>query len=782
MDNYNIGHINHSITQKEKDADDFAYYKSVVQNIQAQTGVGMWGDNGISMSKLALQANYDLYSGIVNELDYRNVYDRYKVMSNTTPSNFTHKDILSPSLKLIFGLETTRPFEWTVISTDENATSRFEETYYNSMKESVTKTLMAEVEKQVMSQHSNLSQQEKKAKLQEIQQEIQENTPENVKKYMERNYADISETMTTQLLKYLIKLDNIISKFNTNWKHVNISGMELYWIGIVNGNPTTRIVNPLRTDVIGLGDSQRIEEAEAVKVTWYLTPSQVVEFFGDVLTKNEIDGLYDTSLQANLSESWNIAQNHQSINTIRVIHCQWQALRKIGFVTQENDTEIIVSETYTFNKELGDKKIEWKFIPECHEAYQIGTDLYKYCRAVPNQHKDLSNLYERKLANYVGYVYENLNGIAISSVDRVKNYCYFYDTIFYRFEQLLASDKGKKIALNANAIPKGIGMNHEKFMYFVENSPFILLNPTQEGMKNNATELGSIAKEIDLSVANDLSRYVNILDFIERKVDDLLGLSPQMKGSIQASESVTNVRQSVNQSSYILEPFFQDHNEVKCRVLQSLVEHAKIAYRNTKNKRIQFALDDLSIGMLNIDGELLNNSTLGIFIANSSKSTEVKQMAKDLAHAAMQNQMLDFADLIDVVKSDNTNDIQEKLRMAQNRKRDYEAKIAQQQNEYQIKIQEMQEAENEKQHVRDIEKIKIKAAEDRETAIEKQAVLALGFAEDKDMDKNGIPDVVDTMKQLLAEDKFEFDKEKFYKELDIKKQELAQKAKEKPSK
>ena len=65
-------------------------------------------------------------------------------------------------------------------------------------------------------------------------------------------------TLEVQCLKEVIDLldtyekrtrkEKVKEKFSKGWKHALIAGEEIYWTGIVNGEPTMRTVNPLYFD------------------------------------------------------------------------------------------------------------------------------------------------------------------------------------------------------------------------------------------------------------------------------------------------------------------------------------------------------------------------------------------------------------------------------------------------------------------------------------------------------------------------------------------------------
>jgi hypothetical protein len=232
------------------------------------------------------------------------------------------------------------------------------------------------------------------------------------------------------------------------------------------------------------------------------------------------------------------------------------------------------------------------------------------------------------------------------------------------------------------------------------------------------------------------------------------------------------------QSSHILEPVFDLHNHVKKAVLERLLDTAKVCYTENPNMKLNYILDDFSRKMLTVDANLLDNSTYGIFVSNSSKAHEIKEVISQLSHAAMQSQKVDLSDVIKVMRADGVQEAEEMLMASEARKRE---EMQQQQMQQLQKQQEMQQEafahEKEmKMFDRETEMMKEKMKTDRE--IQSQTIMSLGFNQDKDVDKDGKLDVLEVAKQGVDVDvkqrRQKLDEEKFnhQKEMDKKKAEL----------
>jgi hypothetical protein len=799
------------LTQSQKDENDKEWYKYQVQLFSARaftsnTTVG-FGDISEFRRK---KVNYDLYNNVVNLTDFEYVTHPYGANMGELPANLTNRDILSSKIKVLLGMEMKRPFEWSVVATDENAITRKGEEELGRIRDFVISQIMTPIQQQTelkyqaQLKNKDLTDDERSKIQQQIAQEIDAATPDAVRMYMERQHKDPAEVMADQLMKYIIQKENIQFKFNKGWKHFNIAGEEIYWVGIVNGEPICLTVNPIYFDYDKSPDHDFIEQAQWAVCEYRMTPDEVVRFFGDELTDTQVDDIYHkypfgtTQIMAD-DFTFSPLQNIEG-HTIRVIHCEWKSLRKVGFLSYVDKDgqlkETVVDENYgkRLDKKNGDLAITWKWIPELHEGYKIGNEIYCYLRPVQGQYKDLDNLYDCKL-RYIGAACDNLNSQVTSIVDRIKTYQYFYNILFYKLELLIASDKGKKLLMNINMIPRSAGIDTTQWMYYLDANSVSFFNPSEEGNKDNQQQKNF--EVIDLSLATEIDRYIKLLAYIDERCGSSIGVTKEMEGFFGTDAAVTNVKQSIIQSSHILEPYFKLHNDVKRNVLTSLLECAKVAYTINKPRKLNFCLDDLSLQMLDIDTDLLDNSTYSLFVTDSSKSYEAKQMVEQLAHAAIQNQAIDLSDVIKVVRSGNVQEAEEILQASEERKRNMD--IQQQTAKTNA---EAQEAEKNRQFQRELwqeqeKQIILKEEERRKTELLKTAEYAMGFDQNKDENNNGEPDVLevakhgldikmhndkmdlekknqnlDERKQKLEEEKLKHQKEKDKKELELKKKQI----------
>lgn len=738
------------LSRKQKEAKDFAWYKAKIDSFEVEALYNNAGYGGISEKK-RMQVNYDMFNNIIDLKDFEYVCKPFGANSGELPATMVNRDITSYRIKSLIGMEMRRAFGYKVLAVNPEVTTRKEEAEASQIRDFVIDSIMRPIQQSIEmkyqqeSQGRELTPQEKQQIEQQMQEEIKSKTPPEIRKYMKRDHQDPSEVQGQQILNYLSKEQDLRRKFNNNWKHALLSAYEIYYVGVSNGKPVCKVVNPIRFNFDRSPEIDFIEDSAWAIAEFRMAPFEVVQMFD--LDDHEIDDIFKNHehyvTQSAQNSFFTGNQDYiysEDVNTIRVIHVQWKGLRRIGWLDYIDadgvlQTKMMVDEDYTLNRAIGDVSISWEWIPETYEGYKIGTNIYKKMQPVEGQFKDMDNIYDNNKLSYYGVVYDDLNSQPTAPMDRMKPFQYFYNIIMYRIELLTASDKGKKILMNINAVPESAGIDVKKWQYFFESSPFMWYSTDEEGM--NMQDANTIAKTLDMSLVSDINKYIEMAEYLEQKCGKAVGVTDPVLGQTAVSERVSNNQQNLLQTSHILEPYFDLHNTVKKNVLQGLLNVAKVAYVNSGLKSISYVLDDMSVEILNLDLNLLANTTLGLFVEDSSAGEETKQTIQTLAHAAMQNQKIELSDVLKVVKQSSIQEAEESLLIAEDLRIEREQAIAEQDRTF--KAQEAEKARNHEketwEHEKDI--IVLKETERRKTEIQKQAILSVGFNENKDTDNDG---------------------------------------------
>lgn len=756
---------NQRISNSSKNANNKQWYKENADIIDNEHYAMSYNYSGVSEYK-RMKVNYDLFNNKLDLSDFEYVCKPFGAEAGELPAKMVNRDIVSGKIKAMLGMEMKRPFSWNVIATNPEATTRKEQEEFGRIRDYVISEVLTplrtqlEQQKAAEAQGRELTPDEAEQIQQEIQQELEAQTPDEVRKYMQREHQDPAEVMSQQLLQYLMQKCDLRRKFNLAFKHGTLSAKGIMYVGILNGEPEAWNVNSMRFSHDKSPDLEFVEDGDYASCEYRMTPSQIIKYFGDELKPSDIDKIYKSwsgnrqgMAEDDLFLRDEALTDYDDNTSIPVIHTVWKSLRKIGFLTYKDEEtgenqEMIVDENYKINYDAGDILLEWEWIPEVYETWKIRITepLYLKMQPIPGQFKDIDNLYHCKLP-YYGVIYDNLNSEETSLMDRLKSYQYYYNILNYRFELLAASDKGKKVLMNINMIPDSAGIDIKKWQYFMESTPYMWYDPNEEG--SNYTDVNTVAKVIDLSYAGQMNQYIEMMEYIRNQCGRSVGITDQVEGQIGPNDSVGGTRQALVQSSHILEPYFDLHNYLKRNVLQALIETAKIAYSGTKKKKLTYFLDDMSRRVIDLDIGLLDNSTLGIFVSNSAKAEEAKDLIRQLAHAALQNQKAELSDVIAVIRQDSIIEAEETLQAAEAKRNQQEQASSQ----ATLKAQ-AEEAEKERefkreewQHEKDM--VVLKEEERRETEVVKGALVGASFNPDQDSDGDGENDFIEIAKNGL---------------------------------
>lgn len=722
------------------------------------------------------QKNYNIYKGKINPEDYLSTLKPFGADVNIEIlEEIENEDISSGKIKVVLGMEMKRAFPFKVVALNKEATSRKEEEYFNKMKSSVINTIMQPIREQVEIrnqqelQGKELSPEEIQSIKDKIQKEIEAQTPEKVKRYMERDHQDIAEIAGNHILSFLRKKDKIESKFNKTFLYGLLTGREVGYIGERGGHPSFIPIKPERLYFTPV-ESGFIEDAEKQLCKYYWSPSEILTVFGKDLSKKEIERIYEFNVltsSSDLNLDFSILDGQESNYGICVEHCLWKGVRKLLVINGVDDkgypTISIEDEYYNLDEEVGDIEAKELYIPETYETWVINLaePIYLNMRPYPGQSFDPEDVYNNKMP-YKGVLYDALGSNSVALMDRLSGPQVFYNIVKTKLKRLINSDKGKKLLLNIGVIPTSKGINTEKFMNYFENSPFALINPNEEG--NGYNDINTAAKVIDMSLISDIQKYIMLLQNIKREAGISVGITEQVEGQISANEAVTNTKQSLIQSSQILEPYFNLHNEFKRQVLEGLLERAKVVYKNNPENKLSYVTDDMTHQMFSFEGEFFSFQKLGIFITDNTKINEVRETLQSLALAAMQNQRVELSDVIAVFEVESLPEAKEILEVSEkDRIKMEQGQQAQLQKARMEELDKIEQAK-EQEHERAKDLITHGEEEKRKTEMVKGAMINASFNPDADGDKDGVNDFVEVAAKIakinLEEQKVGIAKEK----------------------
>lgn len=749
------------------------------------------------------QINYNLLRGKLNMQDMQLILNPDALKAGYIPDRIQHYPIINSKLNVLRGEESKRVFDFRVIVTNPLAVSEIENNKKNELLQRLKELI----------QDSSQSEEEFNAEL------------EKINDYYTYEWQDLREIRANALLNHYIKEYDIPLLFNEGFMDAMAVGEEIYQCDIVGGEPIVEKLNPLKVRVFKSGYSNKLEDADIIIIEDYWSPGKVIDTYYDVLTNKDIEyiesmpdnvGQNTTDSMDNIDERYGFVNANmigdevtssdgfyfdpanlfpESVGTsllpydlagnLRVLRIYWKSKRKIKKVKSYNpetgEEEFnFYPETYIPNTDKGEEEYSM-WINEAWEGTMIGNEIFVNMRPRLVQYNRLSNP-SRCHFGIIGSIYNLNQGRPFSLVDMMKPYNYYYDAIHDRLNKAIANNWGAMLKLDLAKVPRGWEV--DKWMYYAKVNHILVEDSFKEGNKGAAT--GKLAGALNnassgglsLDQGNYIQQLTNLLEFIKMEMAEVAGITKQREGQISNRETVGGVERATLQSSHITEWLFIQHDNVKKRVLECLLETAKIALKG-RSKKFQYILSDTSTKIMEIDGDEFAEADYGLVVDNSNGTQELQSKLDTLAQAALQTQTLSFSTITKLYTSSSLAEKQRLIEKDEQKiiERQQQAQQQQLESQQQIAQAQMQQKQAELQQ-KDTENMR-----DNETKIliaQMNKFAEEESSEDVDFSDEAKAKLLESMRQFdeklkLDKQRLALDKEKARTDAELKRKQLNKK-------
>lgn len=691
--------------------------------------------------------NYNLFNNKINDSDFKATLNPFNLKEDvlkdfTFPATLRPYDIVSPYFNLLLGEESKRPFNPMIRAVNEDA--------LNEKQKRKKELILQELGDYV----GNALQDKDQAEA-------------DLTKYQWYSPKLMIESVSEKFLNHYYKKENLDYLFNQCFKDALLAAEEIVDVTKVGDGVKVRRVNPMEIWYHLSTNSHIIDNAEMIYERNLMTLSEIVDEFYEYLTPDQIDDLekygysgmsmfnsVDRPLAIPEVDSIYQFQDFSFNRGIAVHRGRWKSKKKLGIWSyideQGQPQEAVVEETFKKNPGDPTQKIEWFWINEYWEFVRLGEHMYLWdlIRPRAQQFRDIDNLSTCK-SGYVGTVYSATNSQSTSLMDRVVPWVYLYLIIWYRTELAIAKNLGKIGQIDLSLIPDD--WEPEKAMWYAQAFGFMFVNSYNESNKRHSNGSGfnmsTQNKELDLETGQYIKNHLELLNFIEERIQNTTGITRQRMGSIQTSELVGNTERAVMQSSYITEPYYALHENFKLRVCEAVIEVAKECFEG-KTKNFEYITDDLASVLYQIEGAEFSNASYGVFVTNGSKDQKVLGALEQMLDRYMQSDKAQMSTIIDVLGSNSIADVRGKLLQTEKEWKEYEQNIQKQQQDANNEGIQMQMQDKQAQRDWQADQNQL----DRENNIEVAAMKAEGS------DALGSPK--DDSKQIMDMEKIQLERSK----------------------
>ena len=148
-----MGPIKQKLSRTQKNKKDKQWYKDNADYLDtlhfgSNLNFSFWK----KQDKLRMKINYDLYNNILNEEDFRYVCKPLGEGLGELPARMVNRDIISPKVKAVLGMEKKMPFLWRAIAVNPEATTQREQEYFKQIMAMVQQKIMEPIKQQLTQQ------------------------------------------------------------------------------------------------------------------------------------------------------------------------------------------------------------------------------------------------------------------------------------------------------------------------------------------------------------------------------------------------------------------------------------------------------------------------------------------------------------------------------------------------------------------------------------------------------------------------------------------------------
>lgn len=457
-------------------------------------------------------------------------------------------------------------------------------------------------------------------------------------------------------------------------------------------------------------------------------------------------------------------RNHSEL--IEVYRVYWKSQRRLGILQFTNEygelDETIVDEEFVIPKGAKKEKeiqndmstakvyhcwydsednyyrLRWVWVPEIWKGTRIGNDIYVAIGPLKHAYQSLIDPWKVKLPIH-GYIYNNRNAFSIAPMDRMKPWQKIYYIIMSRMLKLITQDRGSWAAINSMLFDKELGV--ESTLQVAEDNGLLIYNPLSNAKGAGGMALGNTMKvmeRIDLSNAQMVNYYIELLRFVEQNIMAAAGMSPQRIAQTNPRMTATDNYRETMHSVNMTEPLHVAHDLLWEEILQTLMEMTLSVLKGSSGV-IRGLLNDDEKTILDLKHLDLEDN-FNLKVGDNSKAFKILEQAKSLSHALVQNDKAGISHLISMMEMESLSELKTEMKQVE---KEFDRKMEEQQSSQQAHEKELEamrkEMQEDEQRAK-LDEIYLRGVMDYNREKLKGTLVNMSFDMDKDRNLDNVPD------------------------------------------
>jgi hypothetical protein len=757
-------------------------------------------------NKRAITKNYNLIKGIITKEDlYESESTELKSFTQVLtdnmklPEHVQHYSIMTSPINQLQGELVKRPDTHRIKAFDDESKSAELNYKTDLYHQYIRQRIEQEVRMSYEISGEEPEQSEELSPQQAEEQEIQQLTLEKLKQYM-TDYTSIGERWGNHIIESCKAEFNMKEKSEECFRDLTICAQEYFHIyeDISKLGFNVEAANPKNVWKLSTPDRKYTKDAYAAGTVEVMEISEIIEKVTD-LTKEEIDHLrgfsklsaagtligrsnygssaagidtikYDTYNRAILQERMlaesdlqadnkdiltelfgynvSLSQYGEKFVVVRGYFKSKKLIKKVEYIDENNEVQVLLTdENYEDGSMPTELSVEEGWTTQWYQFTKIGSDVYK--------------MKPFKLLDYcpiIGVVAEIKNTKARSFVDMMKPFQALYNLCMNQLWEILRKEYGVVYNIVLRKIPTPKDGDAQDALDIWEEEArakgILFEDDSPENMKVVGGNTNN-SRAIDLSRTAEIQSRYELAARLKNECWDLIGMSRQRMGSVQATETATATNTAITQSYAQTEPLYAQHEYVMDQVYQAILDAAQYIESEKPLSTVSYINSVGESVFLEITGPELKAKDLKLFSTSRAQDQQTFNELKQLAQPMLQN----GASVYDIVTLYTTQSVRQMKQVFKTLKEEQQAfqqrqdELKQQQLDQEQKQHEaeMQQAELDRQE--NIENENYNKAEDRINKREIATIMAASKnpAVLNDSDGNGVADALEVTRLVNEE-------------------------------
>lgn len=630
--------------------------------------------------KTELQKAYNYYNGVRDAEQFRYLEENYGI-GNPTSVEFT--PLIRKHIDALVGEYLGMPTLPKVTCKDTDTISKITREKQIKIVTEVVSFLQKRLKNKLLEQIQN------KKDIQDvlIQQDI-----ENLIEDLNYDFTSEYEIAAQNVIQYIMQSRE--TDFKNKQKRLLldllIAGYMCYRTkpSVSKNNVKIDILDPRNTFFDINPESNYLKDSYRCVVRRWLTRSQILNEYGNDLSKKDIKDIVDT---------WNDFSWDSGSYYVRTTGGDTMGIRageEIAIVGTPN-------EQYRYRDLIPVYEVEWletdkHYVMQRYKTIRIGQDIHILIGKDDSVIRSVDNPNYCSLS--VNGIYNaNRSNQPYSLVLACANLQDKYDLLNFYRDNLIASSGTVGDIIDVSMLPKFLGVNLtdriQKALAWKKQGAF-LIDSSQEGrLGNGQTAPNTIYNGYDDTVKVQAIQAIQLaMDSVEQTCSSITGVFKERLNGIQQRDAVTNVQTSVNNSFIISKHWYQQMDTVTEEILLDALNEAKIVFKNGITGTL--ILGDKQVRIFTALPEHFTMSDYDIHITSSSDMIRDTEQLKALVPELIKAGQLDAEAIIDLATTKSTTDVKIKMHKAiqkQKKENNQVQQLGQQLQQAQQQLQQMQQ-------------------------------------------------------------------------------------------